>query len=77
VPQSGLFFSRRFASGVCGVDFRIEYFRAGVKVMGVPCPKKLREAELIAREGLRLFKSDNAHILDMDDGGKVVATVDA
>jgi hypothetical protein len=45
--------------------------------MGLPCPKKLREAELIAREGLRLFRADNAQILDMENGGDVVVTVDA
>lgn len=55
--------------------FRIEYFRADVKVMAVPCPKHLRDAELVALEGLRLFKADKARILDMDNGGKVVATI--
>jgi hypothetical protein len=55
--------------------FRIEYFRAGVKVMAEPCSRNLDEAEFNALEGLGLYEADRASILDMNDEGYTVATV--
>jgi hypothetical protein len=58
------------------VAFRIEYFRGDIIIMALPCPKNLHGAERIAQSSLRLFKADKAQILDMDDAGKVVATIE-
>jgi hypothetical protein len=57
------------------VAFHIEYFRAGVKVMAVPCRQSLDVAEQIALEELRYLEATHAQILDMDDGGTVVVSV--
>ena len=54
---------------------RIEYFRQGVQVGAVPCPKTPEEAKIAALEGLFIHSADLAKILDLDNKGKLVGVV--
>jgi hypothetical protein len=54
---------------------RIEYFRQGVQVGAVPCPKRPDEAKAAALKGLICHRADLAKILDMDNKSKLVGVV--
>ncbi len=54
---------------------RIVYLSNGSTVMIVSCPKSLKDARDDALKGLAVYGADTAQVLDMDNGGKVVAMV--
>ena len=49
---------------------RIVYFRAGVEIGALPCPKQHSEAVKAAKAGLTRFGADAAQIVDLSDEKK-------
>jgi hypothetical protein len=57
------------------MSYKIQYFRASVVIGETPWAEPLDKTKEVAAAGLIRHNAEYAAILDMDDEGKLVATV--